>query len=74
MTSDVITVIPVEEFGLIYCPIYCADTCELMSVHILQLATHDSKYSCKGEVGTVAAGGDDDSRGSGSVVVMRRSS
>jgi hypothetical protein len=50
-----------------------------MSVHILQLATHDSKYSCKGEVGTIAAGGDDDSRGTGSavgqsVVMMRRSS
>ena len=39
-----------------------------MSVHILQLATHDSKYSCNGEVGTVAAGGDDDSRGSGTWV------
>ena len=46
-----------------------------MSVHILhELATYDSEYSCKGEVGTVAAGGDDDSRVSGSVVVMRRSS
>jgi hypothetical protein len=33
-----------------------------LSVHILQLAKHDSKCSCKGEVGTVAAGGDDDSR------------
>ena len=51
----------------------CGYTCEHMSVHILQLATHGSKYSCKGEVGTVAAGGDDDSRGSESVVVMRRS-
>ena len=68
--------IPVEEFGLLYCPIQCADTCKhmSMSVHILQLATHDSEYSCKGEVGTVAVGGDDDSGGSGSVVAMRRRS
>ena len=41
--------------------------------HAKHQATHDSKCSCKGEVGTVAACGDDDSRGSESVVVMRRS-
>ena len=45
-----------------------------MSVHITAIATHDSKYSCKGEVVTVAAGGDNDSGVSGSVVAMRRRS